>query len=72
MITGEPVSATMSIALFWWSSAFIYFFFFILLQFFIDNVKPASLDCVNSNIYSYILSLLKLSEHSVLPIRCVV
>ena len=33
LITGEPVSATISIALFWWSQRFIYFFF-ILLQFF--------------------------------------
>ena len=34
LITGEPVSATISIALFWWSRRFIYFFLFILLQFY--------------------------------------
>ena len=33
LITGEPLSATMSIALFWLSQRFIYFLFF-LLQFY--------------------------------------
>ena len=48
----------MSIVLFWWSWRFTYFFFFILFHFVIDNSKPTCLDCVN--IYSCILSLLKL------------
>ena len=33
VITGEPVSTTVSIALFWWSRKFTYFSFFILIQF---------------------------------------
>ena len=32
------------------------------LSFVIDNAKPTSLDCENSNIYSCILQLLKLHE----------
>ena len=55
ILTGEPMSK----ALFWWSRRSIYFFFFIFLQF-CCNAKPTCLDYVNSNIYSRILSLLKL------------
>ena len=59
-ITVEPVSATVSIGLFWWSrrlyiSSSLFYFIFV-----VDNAKPTCLDCVNSNIYSCILSLLKL------------
>ena len=57
--TGEPVSATMSVTLFWWSRRFRYFFLSYL-SIVIDNAKPVYLDSVNSNIYSRILSLLKL------------
>ena len=56
LITCELVSAT--IALFRWSRGFIYFLIYF--SFVIDNAKPTWLDCVNSNIYSSILSLLKL------------
>ena len=47
------------------SSSLFYF------SFVIDNAKSTSLDCENSNIYSCILSLLKLTKHSDLWIRCV-
>ena len=57
--TGQPVSATKSITLFWWSRRFIYFFLFYF-SIVIDNAKPTYFDSVNSNIYSFILSLLKL------------
>ena len=58
IITGEPVSATISIALFQWSQRFIYFFF--IFSFVIDNAKLTCLDCVSNNIYSGILLLLNL------------
>ena len=57
--TGQPVSATKSITLCWWSRRFIYFFLFYF-SIVIDNAKPTYFDSVNSNIYSFILSLLKL------------
>ena len=59
LITGEPVSATISIAHFgdyedlYPSSSFY-------LSFVTDYAKPTCLDYINSNIYSCILSLLKL------------
>ena len=69
--TGEPVSATMSITLFWLSRRYIYIYIYIYIYVYIyfflfyfiiviDDVKPTYLDSVNSNIYSCILSLLKL------------
>ena len=45
----KSLSATMSKTLFWWSRRFTYFFLFYL-SVVIDNVKPAYLDLVNSNI----------------------
>ena len=59
IIACELVSTTISIALFWQSQRFIYFLFFFYLSFVIQ-AKPTFLDCVNSNIFSCILSLLKL------------
>ena len=58
IITGESVSATISIALFRWLQRFIYFFF--IFSFVIDNAKLTCLDCVSNNIYSSIWLLLNL------------
>ena len=55
--TGELVSTNVSIALFWWPQNFISLCYF---SFVIYNAKTTCLDCVNSSIYSCILSLLKL------------
>ena len=60
VLTDEPMSALCLQHYFgdhenlYISSSFFYF------SFVIDNAKPTCLDCVNSNIYSFILSLLKL------------
>ena len=60
VITGEPMSALClqhyfdGHENFYISSSSFYF------SFVIDNAKPTYLDCVNSNICSFILSLLKL------------
>ena len=58
-VTGELVSATMSIALFRWSQN-LYISCLFYYSFINDNAKPTSLNCVNSNICSFILPYLKL------------
>ena len=70
-ITGEPVSATISRALFWWSQRFIYFFFFILLQLLIMRSQPASVAWTVTSAAAF-YHCWSYTEHSVLWIRCVV
>ena len=57
LITGEPVPATTAPS--WWLRRLIYFFSLFYFSFAINNARPACRDCVN-NMYSFILSLLKL------------
>ena len=69
LITSEPVSATISIALFWWSRRFIYFFL-ILLQLLIMQSQPALIAWTGTSAAFY--HCWSYTEHSVLWIRCVV
>ena len=70
-ITVEPVSATISRALFWWSQRFTYFFFFILLQLLIMRSQPASVAWTVTSAAAF-YHCWSYTEHSVLWIRCVV
>ena len=54
LITGEPVSVIFG------DHEDLYISYLFCFSFAIDNAKPTCLDLVNSNIYSCILSLLKL------------
>ena len=66
LITAEPVSCLQR---YFGDHEDLYISFLFHFSLVTDNAKPACLDCVNSNIYSCILSLLKLHRNFIASVR---